>query len=216
VLIVLFYRVHPVLEDHNPKYWNVTMGTAFSFSFPTPCRHILTFIQKQKFSDHELIVCNVFFSLLGVKVRNQIENFILENLFGEQPPSTAFIIKPEDCHLNYKHIAFLCLGRDPGNLSRDYAYTAMRGALLAIIEHNKKVSKKIVADDFIEFVAVLPFTVHSPSSDDEKKFVLFLFLCRSLTSFNFFSAFPISFFCFHPIHQKKIDTKFKSVRLIHV
>lgn len=103
-------------------------------------------------------------------MREQIENYILENLFGEQPPSTAFILKIDDkkCKLAYKHIAFLCLCRDPGNLPPDYAYTGMRGALLAIIEHNRKVSKNIISDSFIEIVAVLPFYVHP--IEDEKRF----------------------------------------------
>jgi serine/threonine protein kinase len=111
-----------------------------------------------------------YFELLGVKVREQIENYILENLFGEQQPSTAFIIKIDEkkCKLNYKHIAFLCLCREPGNLPQDYAYTGMRGALLAIIDYNRKISKNIISDSFIELVAVLPFYVH-PSEDEKRQ-----------------------------------------------
>lgn len=101
-------------------------------------------------------------------MKEKVKKYILTHYFGEQQPGSAFILKNSSETLNYRYIAFLSLCRVPfGNIPYDYAYTAMRGLLISILEFNNSCKQK---SDTIEVVTIPTFSF-GDSSPSQKKFV---------------------------------------------
>jgi hypothetical protein len=88
------------------------------------------------------------FSVLGTEVKEKINSHIVRKYLGEQPVGSAFIIKNSGNSLKYRYIIVVALFRavtcrgddmawlDPCYLPMDYAYSAMRGVLLRVFQHN--------------------------------------------------------------------------------
>lgn len=113
-------------------------------------------------------------------MKEKVKNYILTHYFGEQQPGSAFILKNQSDSLKYKYIAFLSLCRVPfGNIPYDYAYTAMRGLLISILEFNNSCKLK---SDTIEVVTIPTFSFGDATAS-QKKFV-YLHLIHSYYLFN--------------------------------
>ena len=88
-------------------------------------------------------------------MKDKITDYIVRKYLGEQPVGSAFIIKNSGNNLKYRYIVVVALFRaltcrgddlawlDPCNIPVDYAYSAMRGVLLRIYQHNAVSKTKI-------------------------------------------------------------------------
>jgi hypothetical protein len=102
---------------------------------------------------------------LPERTRDKITKHIQLELFGEQQPGTAFIVKNTGKNEKYKYVAFLCLARvAESNVPVEFAYTAMRGLILAILEFNKSETSPI------EVVAIPSFSLNA-STPEQKRYV---------------------------------------------
>lgn len=89
-----------------------------------------------------------FYRALGSEVKEKITDHIVRKYLGEQPVGSAFIVKNSGNDLKYRYIVIVALFRaitcrgddmawlDPGYIPMDYAYSAMRGVMLRIFQHN--------------------------------------------------------------------------------
>ena len=114
----------------------------------------------------EIVLPRRLCSRLPERTREKIMKTIQEDYFGEQQPGTAFIVKNSGKNEKYKHIAFLCLARvADASVPIEFAYTAMRGLILAVLEFNKHEASPI------EMIAVPSFALNT-STLDQKRYVL--------------------------------------------
>lgn len=104
-------------------------------------------------------------SRLPERTRDKILKFVQQDLFGEQQPGTAFIVKNTGKGEKYKYVAFLSLVRvADAPHPVEFAYTALRGLLLAIIDFNQKKE-----GPSIEVVAIPSFAVNN--TPEHKRYV---------------------------------------------
>lgn len=85
---------------------------------------------------------------IGPDLPQEIANHITNKYLGEQQVGSAFILKNSSKSTNFKHIAVVALFRaltcrgdelawlDPRHVPTDFTYTAMRGVILRILQHN--------------------------------------------------------------------------------
>lgn len=81
-----------------------------------------------------------FNSKIDDKTKKSINSKILKDYYGEQQPGTVILTKNENnLALKTENISFVSLCRFPyGEIPSDYAYVAMRGVILSILEFNKR------------------------------------------------------------------------------
>lgn len=104
-------------------------------------------------------------SRLPDRTRDKILKFVQQDLFGEQQPGTAFVVKNTGKNEKYKYVAFLSLVRVadvPHPV--EFAYTALRGLLLSILEFNQKKE-----GPSIEVIAIPSFALNN--SPEHKRYV---------------------------------------------
>lgn len=105
-----------------------------------------------------------FNSRLPDRTKEKITKTVLQDYFGEQQPGSAFIVKNVGKGEKYKHIAFLSLVRTADAPHPvEFAYTAMRGLLLAILEFNQR------EENAIEVVAIPSFAISNTA--EHKRYV---------------------------------------------
>ena len=110
-------------------------------------------------------ITDYYMSRLPERTRDKIMKHIQLELFGEQQPGTAFIVKNTGKSEKYKYVAFLCLTRvAETNVPMEFAYTAMRGLILALLEFNRTETSPI------EVVAIPGFTLNS-STPEQKRMI---------------------------------------------
>lgn len=108
------------------------------------------------------------YSRLPERTREKIIKHIQSEFYGEQQPGTAFVVKNSGKGEKYKHIAFLCLARAvDASIPFEYAYTAMRGLILAIMGFNKS------EQGTIEVVAIPSFALNNSTPEQKRYAVLF-------------------------------------------
>eukprot|EP01130_Rhizamoeba_saxonica_P011824 TRINITY_DN4929_c0_g2_i1.p1 TRINITY_DN4929_c0_g2~~TRINITY_DN4929_c0_g2_i1.p1 ORF type:complete len:1295 (-),score=275.79 TRINITY_DN4929_c0_g2_i1:35-3886(-) len=93
-------------------------------------------------------------SVLGTDFLRRLRNSIKRKFFGEQPLGTAVIIRVALPNIRYAAVvplfrASVAKGNeldwlDPGKIPLDYAYIAMRAALLRILHHNASGPKHVI------------------------------------------------------------------------
>lgn len=110
-------------------------------------------------------------SALGTEVQDRINDHIVRKYLGEQPVGSAFIVKNSGNNLKYRYIIVVALFRaitcrgddmawlDPCYIPMDYAYSAMRGVMLRLFQHNavsqhNKI-KTIYCPDFFKVFLVI-------------------------------------------------------------
>lgn len=106
------------------------------------------------------------YSRLPERTRDKILKTVQQDLFGEQQPGTAFIVKNTGKNEKYKYVAFLSLVRVadvPHPV--EFAYTALRGLLLSVLEFNQKKE-----GPSIEVIAIPSFALNN--SPEHKRYVL--------------------------------------------
>jgi len=139
-------------------------------------------VTKNPFEDLEVVDCLVipcpssycergneitdyYLNRISERTREKITKTIQEDYFGEQQPGTAFIVKNTGKNEKYKHIAFLCLSRvADASTPTEFAYTAMRGLILAILDFNR------VEPSPIEMIAIPSFALNT-SSPEQKRLI---------------------------------------------
>jgi serine/threonine protein kinase len=117
-------------------------------------------------------------SWLGADFEEKIQQHIVKSYYGEVPAGAGFVVKtPKSQSSRYKYVCYVVLFRmlalkqdelawaDSCFIPDDWAYTAFRGAILAVLQHNLNVKHKndkihtVVCPDF--------FAVRRQSVDGE-------------------------------------------------
>jgi len=102
-------------------------------------------------------------SRLPERTRDRMSKVIQQDYFGEQQPGTAFIVKNTGKGEKYKHVAHLCLSRvADASTPVEFAYTAMRGLILAIVEYNRRETTPI------EVVAIPSFALFATTAEQKR------------------------------------------------
>lgn len=142
-------------------------------------------------------------SRLPERTRDKIMKFVQQDLFGEQQPGTAFIVKNTGKNEKYKYVAFLSLVRvADAPHPVEFAYTALRGLLLAILEFNQKEGPNI------EVVAIPSFALNS--SPEHKRYVLASAIPLKPMA-TFFTAAGQQRVSFGPPHRDQRNRKPKEI-----